>query len=92
MRRLTAGSPPACAAKTATVWGRSEAELAEFLKTGRNDKSVVFGGMSDVVEHSLQYLSDDDITAIARYLKSLPPRGNRPSPGGRQRGERSVEG
>ncbi len=33
----------------------SEAELAEFLKTGRNDKSVVFGGMSDVVEHSLQY-------------------------------------
>ncbi|WEF30049.1 cytochrome c [Klebsiella aerogenes] len=55
----------------------SEAELAEFLKTGRNDKSVVFGGMSDVVEHSLQYLSDDDITAIARYLKSLPPRGGK---------------
>ena len=80
MRRLTAGSPPACAAKTATVWGLGEAELAEFLKTGRNDKSVVFGGMSDVVEHSLQYLSDDDITAIARYLKSLPPRGKRPQP------------
>lgn len=52
----------------------SEAELAEFLKTGRNDKSVVFGGMSDVVEHSLQYLSDEDVTAIAHYLKSLPPR------------------
>ncbi|MBN0387221.1 cytochrome c, partial [Pseudomonas aeruginosa] len=44
----------------------SEAELAGFLKAGRNDKSVVFGGMSDVVEHSLQYLSDDGITAIAR--------------------------
>ncbi len=58
----------------------SEAELAEFLKTGRNDKSVVFGGMSDVVEHSLQYLSDDDITAIARYLKSLPPRGGKQTP------------
>jgi hypothetical protein len=71
MRRLTAGWLPACAAKIATVWAWSEAELAEFLKTGRNDKSVVFGGMSDVVEHSLQYLSDDDITAIARYLKSL---------------------
>ncbi len=80
MRRLTAGSPPACAAKTATVWDPSEAELAEFLKTGRNDKSVVFGGMSDVVEHSLQYLSDDDITAIARYLKSLPPRGGKQTP------------
>lgn len=58
----------------------NEAELAEFLKTGRNDKSVVFGGMSDVVEHSLQYLSDDDITAIARYLKSLPPKGGKQSP------------
>ncbi|WP_268627926.1 c-type cytochrome, partial [Escherichia coli] len=52
----------------------SEAELTEFLKTGRNDKAIVFGGMSDVVEHSLQYLSDDDLTAIARYLKSLPPK------------------
>lgn len=58
----------------------SEAELAEFLKTGRNDKSVVFGGMSDVVEHSLQYLSDDDITAISRYLKSLPPRDGKQTP------------
>lgn len=53
----------------------SEDELREFLKTGRNDKSIVFGGMSDVVEHSLQYLSDDDITAIARYLKTLAPKG-----------------
>lgn len=58
----------------------SEAELAEFLKTGRNDKSVVFGGMSDVVEHSLQYLSDEDITAISRYLKSLPPRDGKQTP------------
>ena len=81
MRRLTAGSPPACAAKPRRSGDWSEAELAEFLKTGRNDKSVVFGGMSDVVEHSLQYLSDDDITAIARYLKSLPPRGKQtPAP------------
>ncbi len=49
--------------------------------------------MSDVVEHSLQYLSDDDITAIARYLKSLRrAAATDPSPGGRQRGERSVEG
>lgn len=27
--------------------------------------------MTDVVEHSLQHLSESDITAIARYLKSL---------------------
>ncbi|KAF1007548.1 MAG: Gluconate 2-dehydrogenase cytochrome c subunit [Pseudomonas fluorescens] len=50
----------------------SEAQLVQFLKTGRSDRSAVFGGMSDVVVHSMQYLSDSDLTAIARYLKSLP--------------------
>jgi cytochrome c553 len=33
----------------------------------------VFGGMSDVVEHSMQHMTDADLTAIARYLKTLPP-------------------
>lgn len=51
----------------------SEAQLVQFLKTGRSDTSAVFGGMSDVVEHSMQYMSDADLTAIARYLKTLPP-------------------
>lgn len=50
----------------------SEEQLVQFLKTGRSDRSAVFGGMSDVVVHSMQYLSQDDLTAIARYLKSLP--------------------
>jgi mono/diheme cytochrome c family protein len=50
----------------------SEADLVQFLKTGRSDRSSVFGGMSDVVEHSMQYMSDADLTAIARYLKTLP--------------------
>ena len=51
----------------------SEADLVQFLKTGRSDSSAVFGGMSDVVEHSMQYMSDADLMAIARYLKTLPP-------------------
>ena len=51
----------------------SEEELVQFLRTGRNDHTAVFGGMTSVVEHSLQYLSADDATAIARYLKSLQP-------------------
>jgi len=51
----------------------SEAQLVQFLKTGRSDRSAVFGGMSDVVEHSMQHLSDADLTAIARYLKTFPP-------------------
>ncbi|ANY88741.1 MULTISPECIES: cytochrome c [Pseudomonas] len=51
----------------------SEAQIVAFLKTGRNERTAVFGGMSDVVEHSMQYMTDADLTAIARYLKSLPP-------------------
>ncbi|MCU1748222.1 c-type cytochrome [Pseudomonas sp. 6D_7.1_Bac1] len=50
----------------------SEEQLVQFLKTGRSDRSAVFGGMSDVVVHSMQYMSDEDLTAITRYLKSLP--------------------
>ena len=49
----------------------SEDDLAQFLSTGRNDDTAAFGGMTEVVEHSLQYLDDKDIRAIARYLKSL---------------------
>ena len=51
----------------------SQQELEQFLRYGRNDQTAVFGGMTDVVEHSLQYLTDADITAIARYLKTLAP-------------------
>lgn len=55
----------------------SEPELVAFLKTGRNDRTAAFGSMSDVVQHSLQHLTEDDLTAIARYLKSLRPRAGR---------------
>jgi alcohol dehydrogenase (quinone), cytochrome c subunit len=51
----------------------SEQEILEFLKSGHNAHSAVFGGMSDVVRHSAQFISDTDLGAIAHYLKSLPP-------------------
>lgn len=57
----------------------SEAELVQLLRTGRTNKSAVFGSMVDVVTVSTQYLSEDDLTAIARYLKSLPARGEQAS-------------
>jgi len=49
----------------------SEQDIVQFLKTGRNDRTAAFGGMSDVVVHSMQYLSDSDLTSIAKYLKTL---------------------
>jgi alcohol dehydrogenase (quinone), cytochrome c subunit len=51
----------------------SEADIVEFLKTGRNAHSAAFGGMHDVVQNSTQHMNVDDLTAIARYLKSLAP-------------------
>ncbi|OYO29801.1 cytochrome c [Janthinobacterium sp. PC23-8] len=51
----------------------SEADIAQFLKTGRNNHSASFGAMNDVVTHSMQYMSKDDLSSIAKYLKSLPP-------------------
>ncbi|AZY50573.1 cytochrome c [Bordetella avium] len=51
----------------------SQEDLVQLLKTGRNNHSAVFGPMAEVVEDSLQHLTDRDITAIAAYLKSLTP-------------------
>jgi alcohol dehydrogenase (quinone), cytochrome c subunit len=46
--------------------------VAEFLKHGHNRDGTAFGSMIDVVNNSTPYLTDDDINAIATYLKSLP--------------------
>ncbi len=55
----------------------SEDEIVEFLRTGRTDRSAAFGGMADVVEHSTQHMTADDLQAMAHYLKQLPPREGR---------------
>ena len=52
----------------------SEDDIVKYLKTGvAPDRGVVVGSMAQVVNESLTYLSDDDLRAIAAYLKSLPP-------------------
>ncbi|MFV0549985.1 MAG: cytochrome c [Limnobaculum xujianqingii] len=52
----------------------TEEQLVQFLSTGRTAHTAVFGGMSDVVVQSMQYMSNEDLTAIARYLKTLSPK------------------
>jgi len=55
--------------------GRVSAEgIASFLATGHGDGMVAFGTMAEEVEQTLQYLSEDDLRAVAGYLKSLPVR------------------
>lgn len=48
------------------------AELATLLKTGVSADRAVSGPMAEVVFHSLQHLTDEDIDAMARYVASLP--------------------
>ena len=50
----------------------SEAQIVQFLKTGRNAHAVVYGSMTEAFNNSTQFMQDDDLAAIARYLKSLP--------------------
>jgi mono/diheme cytochrome c family protein len=50
----------------------SDADLTVFLKTGANRHATAFGSMTDVINHSTQGLSDQDLAAMTTYLKSLP--------------------
>ncbi len=53
-------------------WPRDQ--IVATLRMGHNRAHAVIGSaMGDVVQHSTQYFSDADLTAVAAYLKTLPP-------------------
>lgn len=55
-------------------------DIAYMLKTGIMPEGDSLGAaMAEVVENSTSQLRDDDLTAIAVYLKSLPPVESRPA-------------
>ena len=51
----------------------SQAELTQFLQTGRTDTAAAFGAMAEVIQHSTQHFTDADLDAMSAYLKQLPP-------------------
>lgn len=53
--------------------GWSEAEIVEFLHTGRNTHTASFGAMNDVIADSTQFMTQRDLQSIALYLKALTP-------------------
>lgn len=56
-------------ADSITSW--SDAQLVTFLKTGAAPgKGVALGPMRETIDNSLRYLSDDDLEAIAHYIKT----------------------
>ncbi len=50
----------------------SEQDLADYLKTARNDMLESFGPMNEVIINSTRYLEAQDIGAMVTYLKNLP--------------------
>ena len=54
-------------------------EIADLLQAGASHRATTYGPMAEVVYDSLQYLTDDDATAMAVYLKALPMRDAAPA-------------
>ena len=57
----------------------SEDDLFRYLKTGRNDRAHATGPMAEAISDSTALMADDDLRAIAVYLKSIPAAGAPPA-------------
>jgi mono/diheme cytochrome c family protein len=47
-------------------------DIVDLLQKGVSNRGTVYGPMAEVTFNSLQFMSDEDIRAMAVYLKSLP--------------------
>ncbi len=60
----------------------TDRQLSDYLREGHaNGRGAAAGPMAEVVENSLQYLTQDDIAALVTYLRDVKP----------QQGERGSE-
>jgi len=50
----------------------STGDIVEYLKTGRNQRANAGGAMADVVTNSTSLMNDQDLHAIAVYIKDQP--------------------
>jgi mono/diheme cytochrome c family protein len=55
-------------------------DIADLLQVGVSHRGTTYGPMAEVVYNSLQYLTDEDVRAMAVYLKTLPQRDAEPPP------------
>jgi mono/diheme cytochrome c family protein len=55
-------------------------DISDLLQVGISHRGTVYGPMAEVVYNSLQYLSDEDVEAMAVYLKALAPHDAEPPP------------
>jgi mono/diheme cytochrome c family protein len=62
------------------IGGWSMADLVQYLKTGTNKWTLASGPMAEAVSHSTSRMNDEDILAIATYLKDSGEGGVSPKP------------
>jgi mono/diheme cytochrome c family protein len=60
--------------------GWSVADIAAYLKAGHNSASAATGIMAEEITLSSSQMTEDDLRAIASYLKDLPGQTNAPPP------------
>ncbi len=72
-------APSLTSNKEAGLGDWSVDEIVALLKAGVSGRGAVYGPMAEVVYDSLQYLTDDDVRAMAIYLKGLG-QGSPPAP------------
>lgn len=59
--------------KDSGIGAWSESDIVTYLRTGQLDRRAYAGGpMGEAVAHSTRYLKDEDLSAIASYLKTVP--------------------
>jgi mono/diheme cytochrome c family protein len=72
-------APSLVSNKEAGLGDWSIEDIVDLLKKGVSERGAVYGPMAEVVFNSLQYLTDEDVRAMAVYLKALAE-GNPPAP------------
>ncbi|WP_257993383.1 c-type cytochrome [Cupriavidus pauculus] len=55
-------------------------DIVDLLQVGVSHRATVYGPMAEVVYNSLQYMTDEDVQAMAVYLQALPQRDTEPPP------------
>jgi mono/diheme cytochrome c family protein len=66
--------------KDAGIGAWSDAELAQYLSTGRADgRGSASGPMAEAVSHSLQYLTPQDLAAMVAYLRTVKSQAGDPA-------------
>ncbi|SOE87313.1 Cytochrome c, mono- and diheme variants [Burkholderia sp. YR290] len=65
-------APSLTSNKEAGLGDWSTDDIVGLLHAGVSDRGAVYGPMAEVVYDSFQYLNEDDVRAVAVYLKALP--------------------